>query len=63
MKQKLRFRASLILFLSIASLLLSGCASNINKTMQSWVGHHQSELIASWGRLRKFQLMDQGVPS
>lgn len=29
--------------------MFSGCASKINETMQSWVGHHQADLIASWG--------------
>ena len=37
----------------IALLLLVistvGCVGRINKTMDSWVGHHFSELIASWG--------------
>lgn len=34
----------------IASLLATcGCAANINKNMQSWVGHQQSELILAWG--------------
>jgi hypothetical protein len=32
-----------------APLLLSGCASQVNKVMDSWVGHHQSEVIAEWG--------------
>lgn len=37
-------------FLSAAAIILvvAGCVSP-SKTMQSWVGHHQSELIASWG--------------
>src|SRR5438034_6258382 len=37
--------------LSIIALILltAGCASNVNDMMQSWVGHHQSELIAKWG--------------
>ena len=26
-----------------------GCASSINKVMESWTGSHQSDLIASWG--------------
>lgn len=30
-------------------VFLSGCASNINKKMESWVGSHESDLIASWG--------------
>jgi hypothetical protein len=28
--------------------VVAGCVSP-TKAMQSWVGHHQSELIASWG--------------
>ena len=27
----------------------SGCSARVNKEMQSWVGHHQSELILAWG--------------
>ncbi len=30
------------------TLGLVGCVSP-SETMQTWVGHHQSELIASWG--------------
>lgn len=30
-------------------LLLAACASSIEKKMTFWVGHHQAELIASWG--------------
>lgn len=37
----------------LAALVLAtavvGCASTINENMQSWVGHHQSELIQAWG--------------
>ena len=29
-------------------LVVAGCAGP-SKAMQSWVGHHQSDLIASWG--------------
>ena len=32
-----------------SSVFLTGCATETNNMMQSWVGHHQSELIASWG--------------
>jgi hypothetical protein len=46
-----------ILILVLALLFISGCAS-INKTMQSWMGHHQSDLIASWGPPQ--QIMDDG---
>lgn len=38
-----------IAWLVILVGLLSGCASSVNEMMQSWVGHHQSELIAKWG--------------
>ena len=31
------------------ALIGSGCAANVNKMMESWMGHHVSELIASWG--------------
>jgi hypothetical protein len=36
---------------TIVSLLLSlsGCATPINNTMQSWVGQPQSALILAWG--------------
>ncbi len=40
------FVAGTILVSSVLATL--GCAS-VNSQMQSWVGHHQSELIASWG--------------
>ena len=33
----------------VACLITFGCAASINKNMQSWVGHHQSELILAWG--------------
>ena len=45
------------LILVLVLLLFTGCAS-INKTMQSWMGHHQSDLIASWGPPQ--QIMDDG---
>ncbi len=32
-----------------AILALTGCASKINEMMSSWVGSHQSDLIAQWG--------------
>jgi hypothetical protein len=38
--------ALLLLVLSLTTTV--GCAS-VNSQMQSWVGHHQAELIASWG--------------
>ena len=48
-------RFFLLLLLAIAAL--AGCAS-INETMQSWMGRHQSDLIASWGPPQ--QVMDDG---
>ena len=38
-----------ILIILLASFLLSGCAAQINKVMSSWMYHHYSELIGSWG--------------
>jgi hypothetical protein len=37
--------------LLVAIVLISSCAtpSSVNDSMQSWVGSHQSSLIASWG--------------
>ena len=29
--------------------MIQSCASRVTKIMESWVGHHESELIASWG--------------
>ena len=46
-----------VLIIVLAFSFISGCAS-INKTMQSWVGNHQSDLIASWGPPQ--QVMDDG---
>jgi hypothetical protein len=38
-----------LVFMMGLSIILLGCVAHINNMMQSWVGHHQSELIASWG--------------
>ena len=38
-----------ILFLLVATIASSGCASRVNEIMQSWVGQHKGDLIASWG--------------
>jgi hypothetical protein len=46
-----------ILIPVLAFSFIPGCAS-INKTMQSWVGNHQSDLIANWGPPQ--QVMDDG---
>ena len=32
----------------LALIVLSGCET-LRTKMKSWVGHHQSELIADWG--------------
>ena len=36
------------LAIALAMIGTAGCTS-ISKTMQAWVGHHYSELIAAWG--------------
>lgn len=43
-------KPSIKLFFALISftLLVQGCAST-QKIMDSWLGHHQSDLIASWG--------------
>jgi len=33
----------------LSAFLLFGCASSVNKMMQSWMGHSAEDLIASWG--------------
>ena len=38
-----------VALVAAVALALSGCASAINETMDSWMGHHVSELIQSWG--------------
>ena len=35
-----------------------GCATRMNEIMQSWEGHHYSNLIASWGPPQ--QILDDG---
>ena len=45
----MRLKTKLIAVIGfVCTLLLVGCISP-GKAMQSWVGHHQSALIASWG--------------
>ena len=39
-------------------VLMFGCAASIDNTMKSWMGHNQSDLIASWGPPQ--QVMDDG---
>ena len=50
---KLMQRLSMLLTIAV----LVGCTS-LNETMESWVGHHRSDLIASWGPPQ--QVMDDG---
>lgn len=33
----------------LSTVLLTACASSVNKLMESWMGHSAEELIASWG--------------
>lgn len=42
-------RMRLAVVLVVACALSSGCASRISKAMESWVGSHVSDLVASWG--------------
>lgn len=35
--------------ISLTLAVSVGCANRINKMMTSWVGHHYSELLESWG--------------
>jgi hypothetical protein len=46
---------SLVLLFSV--IIVTGCAS-IDKQMDSWMGHHQSDLIANWGPPQ--QVIDDG---
>ena len=39
---------TVLLIVAVAMIGTAGCTS-ISKTMQAWVGHHFSELIAAWG--------------
>ncbi len=41
-------RARLFAFIVLILVGAAGCTS-ISETMQKWVGHHFSELIAAWG--------------
>jgi hypothetical protein len=52
MKHKTNFYTFSFVFLIVSAILFSSCAyqtNAISQDMQSWVGRHQSELIASWG--------------
>ena len=39
----------LLSMLLVIGFLFSGCSKKISQTMASWVGHHKSSLIQSWG--------------
>lgn len=41
--------AQRVLAVALVVVALSGCATRINRVMDSWVGHHESELLAAWG--------------
>ncbi len=43
------FRRSVLVPLFAFLLLVGGCASQVNRVMESWVGKHQSDLILAWG--------------
>jgi hypothetical protein len=45
------------LFLVLSIAAMAGCAM-VDKSMSSWMGHDQSDLIASWGPPQ--QIMDDG---
>jgi hypothetical protein len=45
------------LLLLFGAIAVASCAS-IDKTMESWMGNHQSDLIASWGPPQ--QVLDDG---
>lgn len=38
-----------VIVLLTTFLFFTGCATTTNNILDSWVGSHQSELIASWG--------------
>ncbi|SRR6266508_5471973 len=48
MTSRIHARIPTLLFLILPLVTLGGCAS-VDSMMASWMGHHQSELIASWG--------------
>jgi len=39
----------LLILALMLTALTTGCVNRINQVMDSWVGHHKSELIRSWG--------------
>ena len=49
--RRIKLRKNIIFVLFLFSINLLGCTGGqkITDAMTSWVGHHQSELIAVWG--------------
>jgi hypothetical protein len=64
MKHKTALFALSFVFLIVSASLFSGCGYRaqkaINQEMQSWIGRHQSELIASWGQPQETNIDGQG---
>ncbi len=48
LQARLSRTAPFIALIGLAIIAAAGCTS-ISDTMQKWVGHHYSELIAAWG--------------
>jgi hypothetical protein len=51
-------RAGVALCLLLALAAGAGCAMGMSNTMDSWMGHHFSEVVGSWGPPQ--QIMDIG---
>lgn len=51
-------RRLIVALLVLVTVGATGCASRVNKVMDSWMGHHFSELVASWGPPQ--QTLDDG---
>ena len=47
-----------VFVLALALSSIGGCATRVNETMASWMGHNVSDVIASWGP--PAQVMDIG---
>ena len=65
------YKLKLLIFIALILFTIdsSGCApkvndfkkaSTINRIMDSWVGHYQSELIAHWGPPTKIVINEKG---
>lgn len=40
---------AVVVSLCLSTVLLAGCANQVNYRADSWVGHHREELIQAWG--------------